>query len=62
MIQLLHIQPITLNYNITLVCMLNSVSFQIVTGIFLVMFYSTNASLAFLSVEHLMRDVLMDGF
>jgi quinol-cytochrome oxidoreductase complex cytochrome b subunit len=62
MIQLLHIQPITLNYNITLVFMLNRIGFQIVTGIFLVMFYSTNASLAFLSVEHLMRDVLMDGF
>nr|ACZ96466.1 apocytochrome b [Didymium iridis]ACZ96467.1 apocytochrome b [Didymium iridis] len=50
--------PITLNYNYNFgVYALTVLALQIVTGIFLVMFYSTNASLAFLSVEHLMRDV-----
>jgi quinol-cytochrome oxidoreductase complex cytochrome b subunit len=50
--------PITLNYNYNFgVFALLVLALQIITGIFLVMFYSTNASLAFLSVEHLMRDV-----
>jgi len=50
--------PISLNYNYNFgVYALLVLALQIVTGIFLVMFYSTNASLAFLSVEHLMRDV-----
>lgn len=37
--------------------MLGDLGVQIITGVFLVMFYCSNASLAFLSVEHLMRDV-----
>jgi len=50
--------PISLNYNYNFgVYALVVLALQIVTGIFLVMFYSSNASLAFLSVEHLMRDV-----
>jgi hypothetical protein len=43
MIQQLLTLPISLNYNITLVSLLIGISIQIVTGIFLVMFYSTNA-------------------
>ena len=39
MILLLHTLPASLNYNITLAFMLSCVSIQIVTGIFLKMFY-----------------------
>jgi len=50
--------PISLNYNYNFgIYALLVLALQIVTGIFLVMFYSSHASLAFLSVEHLMRDV-----
>lgn len=50
--------PITMNYNYNFgIYALVVLALQIVTGIFLVMFYCSNASLAFLSVEHLMRDV-----
>jgi len=50
--------PASLNYNYNFgIYALVVLSLQIVTGIFLVMFYCSNASLAFLSVEHLMRDV-----
>ena len=61
MIQLLRIQPSNLNYNYNLGFMLDDTCFQIISGIFLVMSYCSNASLAFLSVEHIMRDVHMDG-
>ena len=57
MIQQSHTPPVSLNYNITLEYMLSYLGVQVVSGVFLVMFYSSNASLAFLSVEHLMRDV-----
>ena len=43
MIQLLLILPSSLNYNITLVFMPSCLSIQIITGIFLVMFYCSNA-------------------
>jgi hypothetical protein len=59
--QLLHIRPINLNYNIILVFMLSYIIVQIISGIFLVMFYCSNASMAFISVEHIMRDVRMVG-
>jgi ubiquinol-cytochrome c reductase cytochrome b/c1 subunit len=50
--------PTTLNYNYNFgIYALVILFLQIITGIFLVMFYSSNASLAFLSVEHIMRDV-----
>jgi len=50
--------PAALNYNYNFgIYALVVLGLQIVTGIFLVMFYCSNASLAFLSVEHLMRDV-----
>jgi ubiquinol-cytochrome c reductase cytochrome b/c1 subunit len=50
--------PVTMNYNYNFgIYALVVLSLQIITGIFLVMFYCSNASLAFLSVEHLMRDV-----
>ena len=42
MILLLHTLPASLNYNITLAFMLSCVSIQIVTGIFLKMFYRFN--------------------
>ena len=61
MIQLWLIQPSNLNYNYNLGFTLDDTCFQIVSGIFLVMSYCSNASLAFLSVEHIMRDVLMVG-
>lgn len=35
---------------------------QLITGIFLAMHYCSDINLAFLSVEHIMRDVNMDGF
>lgn len=50
--------PSSLNYNYNFgIAALLVLALQIITGIFLVMFYCSNASLAFLSVEHLMRDV-----
>jgi ubiquinol-cytochrome c reductase cytochrome b/c1 subunit len=50
--------PITLNYNYNFgIYALIVLALQIVTGIFLVMFYCSNSTLAFLSVEHIMRDV-----
>jgi quinol-cytochrome oxidoreductase complex cytochrome b subunit len=50
--------PASLNYNYNFgIYALVILGLQIVSGIFLVMFYCSNASLAFLSVEHLMRDV-----
>jgi ubiquinol-cytochrome c reductase cytochrome b subunit len=50
--------PVTLNYNYNFgVYALTLLMLQIVTGIFLVMFYCDNTSLAFISIEHLMRDV-----
>jgi quinol-cytochrome oxidoreductase complex cytochrome b subunit len=50
--------PINLNYNYNYgIYALVILALQIISGIFLVMFYSSNASMAFLSVEHIMRDV-----
>lgn len=50
--------PANLNYNYNFgVYALTILALQIVSGIFLVMFYCSDASLAFLSVEHIMRDV-----
>jgi len=50
--------PASLNYNYNFgIYALVILGLQIVTGIFLVMFYCSNTSLAFLSVEHLMRDI-----
>jgi len=41
---------------------LMTLGLQIITGIFLVMSYSTNAATAFLSIEHIMRDVPLGWF
>lgn len=50
--------PSNLNYNYNYgVYALMLLGLQIISGIFLVMSYSSNASTAFLSVEHIMRDV-----
>jgi quinol-cytochrome oxidoreductase complex cytochrome b subunit len=50
--------PITLNYNYNFgIYALVVLGLQIITGIFLVTFYCSNSSLAFLSVEHIMRDI-----
>jgi quinol-cytochrome oxidoreductase complex cytochrome b subunit len=50
--------PATMNYNYNYgIYAIVVLSLQIITGIFLVTFYCSNASLAFLSIEHLMRDV-----
>jgi quinol-cytochrome oxidoreductase complex cytochrome b subunit len=50
--------PVSLNYNYNFgIYALVLLGLQIITGIFLVMFYCANTSLAFLSVEHLMRDI-----
>jgi ubiquinol-cytochrome c reductase cytochrome b subunit len=35
---------------------------QLITGIFLAMHYCSDINYAFLSVEHIMRDVNMDGY
>jgi quinol-cytochrome oxidoreductase complex cytochrome b subunit len=50
--------PANLNYNYNFgVYALTILALQIISGIFLVMFYCSNASMAFLSVEHIMRDI-----
>jgi quinol-cytochrome oxidoreductase complex cytochrome b subunit len=50
--------PVNLNYNYNFgIYALIILALQIVSGIFLVMSYCSNASLAFISVEHIMRDV-----
>jgi len=55
--------PITLNYNYNFgIYALVILGLQIITGLFLVMFYCSNSQLAFLSVEHIMRDVPFGWF
>jgi len=50
--------PSNLNYNYNYgIYALLILGIQIISGIFLVMFYCPNAASAFLSVEHIMRDV-----
>jgi quinol-cytochrome oxidoreductase complex cytochrome b subunit len=50
--------PSNLNYNFNFgIYALTVLGIQIISGIFLVMFYCPSTSAAFLSVEHIMRDV-----